>query len=92
MKRKKSSASPKLSPLSTPTAKPLTKKELDNLKEIRRYGVKDLKKYLKKIKKNVEVFQEAIAKEKKEMKRIRNMIKVLENDIKTFNALKKKLK
>lgn len=44
---------------------PVTKEELDNLKEIRRYGIEDLEKYLVKIKKNISVFDEAIAKETK---------------------------
>ena len=61
---------------------PVTKEELDNLKEIRRYGIEDLEKYLVKIKKNISVFDEAIAKENQEMRRVQNMIKVLENDIK----------
>ncbi|MEK7622813.1 MAG: hypothetical protein AAB430_02985 [Patescibacteria group bacterium] len=61
---------------------PVTKEELDNLKEIRRYGIEDLEKYLVKIKKNISVFDEAIAKENQEMQRVQNMIKVLENDIK----------
>ncbi|MCX6816694.1 MAG: hypothetical protein NTZ93_02435 [Candidatus Beckwithbacteria bacterium] len=75
-----------------PISRPLTKKELDNLKEVRRYGVTDLKKYIQKIKKNIRVFNEAISKEKKEMTRITNMIKVLQNDIKTADELKKTAK
>lgn len=72
-----------------PTSKPLTKKELENLKVIRQYGVVDLKKYLEKIKKNTQVFEEAIEKEKKETERVRGMIKVLKNDIKTAESLEK---
>lgn len=68
-----------------PISRPLTKKELENLKVVRSYGIVDLKKYLLKIKKNIGVFKEAIAKERKEMKRISGMIKVLENDIKDAN-------
>ncbi|MBI5126880.1 hypothetical protein HZA76_00275 [Candidatus Roizmanbacteria bacterium] len=59
----------------------------------RSFGVKDLKKYLEKIKKNIEVFKEAIGKEKTEMKRVEGMIKVLKDDIrqaKQFKLLKKK--
>ncbi|PJC66316.1 hypothetical protein CO018_02510 [Candidatus Beckwithbacteria bacterium CG_4_9_14_0_2_um_filter_47_11] len=65
--------------------KPLTKTELENLKIIRGYGVKDLEKYIVKIKQNIAVFNEAIAKEEKEMARIQGMIKVLKNDIKDAN-------
>lgn len=89
MKKKKLNASGKSLPLSTPISRPLTKKELDNLKEVRHYGVVDLKKYIVKIKQNISVFNEAIVKEKKEMQRIQSMIKVLENDIKTAEILKK---
>lgn len=89
MRKKKSSGSSKSLPLSTPTARPITKKELENLTTIRGYGIADLKKYLLKIKKNIGVFEEAIAKEKKEMARIKAMIAVLEADIKTADKLKK---
>lgn len=82
MRKKKSNGSSKSSPLLTP-------KQLDNLKVIRSYGIVDLKKYLLKIKQNIGVFNEAIAKEKKEMLRVQGMIKVLENDIKTADKLKK---
>ncbi len=51
--------------------------------EARSYGIVDLKKYLEKIKKNILVFEEAISKENKEMKRVSDMIAVLEKDIKT---------
>lgn len=85
MKKEKSNGSGKSLPLSTPISRPLTKKELENLKEVRHYGIVDLKKYIQKIKKNIAVFNEAIAKERKEMKRISGMIKVLENDIKDAN-------
>jgi len=92
VKTKKSSASSKSSPSSTPISRPLTKTELDNLKIVRRYGVVDLKKYLIKLKKNIAVFNEAITKEKTEIQRVQGMIKVLQNDIKTANALKKLIK
>jgi len=88
MRKPKSSASSKLLPSSTPTSRPacagrpLTKAELENVKVIRGYGVVDLKKYILKIKKNIGVFKEAIDKEITEMRRVKNMIKVLENDIK----------
>lgn len=51
--------------------------------EVRGYGIIDLKKYQEKIKKNIKVFEEAIEKEKKEYKRVQDMIDVLEKDIKT---------
>ncbi|MEK7169099.1 MAG: hypothetical protein AAB778_03745 [Patescibacteria group bacterium] len=51
--------------------------------EVRGYGIIDLKKYQEKIKKNMKVFEEAIEKEKKEYKRVQDMIEVLEKDIKT---------
>ena len=76
MKNKKLNGSGKSLPLSTP---------ISSLVEIRRYGINDLKKYLIKIKKNIGVFNEAIAKEKKEMQRVQGMIKVLKNDIKDAN-------
>ena len=50
MKKQKLNISGKSLPLSTPISRPLTKKELDNLKEVRHYGVVDLKKYLVKLK------------------------------------------
>jgi peptidoglycan hydrolase CwlO-like protein len=70
----------------------MTKKELDNLKIIRGYGVVDLKKYIQKIKKNIAVFDQAITREKNEMKRVEGMIRVLKNDIKTAEILKKTAK
>lgn len=76
MKKKKLSGSGKSLPSSTP---------ISSLIAIRGYGILDLKKYLVKIKKNISVFNEAIAKENQEMKRILGMIKVLENDIKDAN-------
>lgn len=82
MRKKKSSGSSKSLPLSTPTS---------SVAIIRGYGIADLKKYLLKIKKNIGVFKEAIAKEKKEMARIKAMIAVLEADIKTADKLKKLL-
>lgn len=87
MRKPKSSASSKSSPLSTPTSRPLTPAELNNLKIIRSYGVKDLEKYIEKIKKNILVFKTAIAKEKAEMVRVKGMIQVLKNDIKTAERL-----
>ncbi len=68
-----------------PISRPLTKAELENVKIIRGYGIVDLKKYLKKIDQNVQVFKQAITKEKIEKQRIINMIKVLKNDIKDAN-------
>lgn len=72
-----------------PQSRPLTKKELENIKTIRSYGVKDLDRYLEKIKKNIQVFEEAIKKERTEMERVMGMRKVLKNDIKTVEKLKR---
>lgn len=72
-----------------PQSRPLTKKELENIKVIRSYGVVDLEKYLLKIKQNILVFEDAIKKERKEMERVTDMMKVLKNDIKTADKLKK---
>ena len=72
-----------------PQSRPLTKKELENLKIIRSYGVKDLDRYLEKIKQNIQVFEDAIKKEKIEMERVIGMRKVLKNDIKTVEKLKR---
>lgn len=72
-----------------PQSRPLTKKELENLKTVRGYGVRDLQKYILKIKKNIEVFESAIKKEKEEMKRVNGMMKVLKEDIKVADKLKK---
>lgn len=82
MRKKKSSGSSKSLPLSTP---------ISSVAIVRGYGIIDLKKYLVKIKQNIGVFEEAIAKEKKEMARIKAMIAVLEADIKTADKLKKLL-
>lgn len=49
-------------------------------KELRQYGIDDLKNYIAKLKKNIKVFEEAIAKEKKEIKRAQGMIKALKQD------------
>jgi len=72
-----------------PQSRPLIKGELESLKIIRSYGVKDLKKYREKINKNILVFKEAIEKEKEEKKRIDAMIKVLLDDIKQAKKLQK---
>lgn len=48
---------------------------------IREYGIKDLKRYQEKLKKNIKVFEEAIEKEKKEWKRTQKMINNLEADV-----------
>lgn len=66
-----------------------TKKELENLKMVRQFGVNDLVKYKKKIHANITVFEEAIEKERTELKRVDSMIDSLENDIKEANRLKK---
>jgi hypothetical protein len=61
----------------------------DAVIEVRKYGVVDLKRYLEKIKKNIKLFEEAISKEKTEMKKTLGMIKVLEDDIKQARLFKK---
>ncbi len=65
----------------------------DNVITVRRYGVKDLERYMGKIRQNIKIFEEAIGKEKAEMKKTKGMIKVLQNDIeeaKMFKRFKKK--
>mgnify|MGYP001568301000 FL=1 len=65
----------------------ISKKELENIKTIRQFGIGDLKKYKEKIHKNISVFKEAIQKEKIEMKRVDGMIDSLEKDIDDANKL-----
>lgn len=65
----------------------ISKKELENIKTIRQFGIGDLKKYKEKINKNISVFKEAIQKEKIEMKRVDGMIDSLEKDIDDANKL-----
>lgn len=67
----------------------ITKEQLAKTKIDRGFGVIDLEKYLEKIKKNIKVFEEAIGKEKTEMKRVRDMIKVLKDDIRNAKNLEK---
>lgn len=58
----------------------------------RSFGIKDLERYKKKIAGNIKIFLEAIAKEKKEKKRVQDMIDVLKADIKEakyYKGLKK---
>lgn len=64
-----------------------TKKELENLKAVRQFGIDDLVKYKKKIHANIEVFEEAIEKERTELKRVDGMIEALEKDINDANKL-----
>lgn len=66
-----------------------TKKELENLKTVRQFGVDDLKRYKTKIHANIKVFEVAIEKERTELKRVQGMIDSLEKDIKEANRLKK---
>jgi hypothetical protein len=58
--------------------------------EARKYGVKDLKNHILKIKDNIKIFREAIDKEKALMKRDREMIAVLKHDIKEAKSFQKK--
>lgn len=57
--------------------------------EARKYGVRDLLAHIQKIKKNIKIFEDAIGKEKALMKRDRDMIMVLKNDIKEAKSFKK---
>jgi len=61
----------------------------DNVITVRRYGVKDLERYLDKIRQNIKIFEEAISKERAEMKKTQGMIKVLETDIKEAKMFKR---
>lgn len=65
----------------------ISKKDLENIKTVRQFGIGDLKKYKEKIRKNVLVFEEAIQKEMAEMKRVDGMIDSLEKDIYDANKL-----
>lgn len=64
-----------------------TKKELENLKTVRQFGIDDLKKYKEKIHKNIKVFEEAIEKEVAELTRVQGMINSLDKDVKYANKL-----
>jgi hypothetical protein len=59
-----------------------------SFKQLRQYGIDDLKAYIKKLKKNIKVFEKAIEKEKSEIKKAKEMIKVLEKDKKTPEEIK----
>ena len=48
---------------------------------IREFGIKDLKRYQKKLNNNIKVFEAAIKKEKKEWKRVQKMIDNLKADL-----------
>lgn len=67
----------------TPSFDPIT------VIEARKYGIRDLKAHIEKIKKNIHIFADAIAKEKALMKRDRQMIAVLKNDIQEAKKFKK---
>lgn len=66
-----------------------TKEHLAKTRILREFGIKDLEKYVQKIKENIKVFQAAIGKEKTEMKRAQDMIRTLKKDIKTINLIQK---
>jgi peptidoglycan hydrolase CwlO-like protein len=74
---------------------PLTPKEefdrLERTKILRGYGIKDLKRYLEKLKSNIKVFEDAIAKENAEIKKTKGMIKVLQKDIEEADKIKKRI-
>ena len=60
--------------------------------EARKYGVLDLQAHIEKIKQNIKIFEEAIDKERNLMKRDRDMIAVLKNDIREAKTFLKKRK
>lgn len=64
-----------------------TKRQLEDLKIVRQFGVNDLVKYKEKIHKNIKVFEDAIQKENMELKRVQGMIDSLEKDINDANKL-----
>ncbi len=68
----------------------IDKKRLKDTKVLREFGINDLIKYKEKIKKNILVFEEAIEKERTEMKRVDGMITSLNTDIKEIDSLLKK--
>jgi len=59
----------------------IDKKLAKSTRIIREFGIKDLKKYQKKIKNNIKIFEEAIKKENKEWKRVQKMIDNLKADL-----------
>lgn len=70
----------------------IDQKALKNTKVVRQFGINDLIKYKEKIKKNIAIFEEAIEKEKKEMKRVDDMIVSLKKDIAEIDKLTSKKK
>lgn len=63
------------------------KKLARSTKIIREYGIKDLKRYQKKIKGNIKIFEQAILKERKELKHVQAMIDNLKADLKELKKL-----
>lgn len=51
----------------------------------RQYGIDNLGNYIKKLKQNIQVFEDAIEKEESEIKRTREMIAVLTKDKKALS-------
>ena len=68
----------------------IDKQRLKDTKIVRKFGINDLLKYKEKIKKNILVFEEAIEKEKTEMKRVDGMITSLNTDIKEIDKILEK--
>ena len=64
----------------------------DEIRQVRKYGIDDLKGYVAKLKENIKVFEEAIAKEKKEIVKARGMIKSLEEDRRVQRKIKRMLR
>ena len=85
MKRKKKSKTKAQTVSVTPTFDPIA------VIEARRYGVRDLKAHIEKIKQNIKIFKEAIGKEKTLMERDKEMIAVLKNDIREAKSFKKRI-
>ncbi len=64
-------------------------RNLASTKVLREVGIKDLENYIKKLGANIKVFEEAIKKEKLEMKRAKGMVNALKTDIKTIDQIQK---
>jgi len=65
---------------------------LSEARQVRQYGINDLKNYILKLKKNIKVFDEAIKKEKLEIRRTRGMIMALQVDRRKQREIQIKLK
>jgi len=61
----------------------------DELIQVRQYGINDLNSYINKLRANIKVFEDAIAKERNEIKRAKVMIKDLKEDQKVQRKILK---